>query len=86
MGDDWEHFRRDWRSQRRDIQLGTDQLVKMSHRLDLRCFLVANFDGEKLFCSKNNLDRIESHVSRLAQPWREFFIRSERVTAKRIVA
>ena len=52
--------------QRRNVELGADQLVKLSNRLDLRSFFVANIDGEQLFCAKNNLDCIKSHVSRLA--------------------
>ena len=67
IGDHREHFGSHWRLQRRNIQPGTDQLVKLPYCLNPRRFLIADLNGEKLFCTKYDLYRIESYVSRPAQ-------------------
>jgi hypothetical protein len=50
-----------------NLELGADQLVELSNRLDLRSFFIANIDGEQLFRTKNNLDSIKSHFPRVAR-------------------
>lgn len=58
LSDDRECFRGHRGLQWSNMQLGTDQFVKLPHRLNFGSFLVANFYTKELFCAKNYLNCI----------------------------